>query len=380
MLDERLSIAPMMEWTDPHYRMLMRGLTKKTVLYTEMVVDETVMYAPRANLDFFIGHSIEEHPSVLQLGGHDPEMLGKATEICSQYLGDYGEINLNCGCPSQRVARRCFGAKLMLEPDLVRQLVYSMQRSSSVPITVKCRIGADNLDKYEDLTHFIRSAHDGGAKKFIIHSRKCFLNGLSTKQNRDIPPLKYEVVHRLVRDFPELTFVLNGGIQTLEEGLDHMKEYRFDDLENGVVETLPSVHGVMIGRMAYNNPVAFATADSQYYGVRDPCLSRRQVLERYMDYCDWCQENGPRKDVKGRTQIVTTSILLNSMRNVIAGIRHVNKFRKALNDEYLDRIRGVNGTPNPSPRDIIENSLGVLQDEELDAPLGNADFYKNEIV
>ncbi len=348
-VNEKLSIAPMMEWTDPHFRMLMRGITRKTVLYTEMVVDETIIHAP--SLDFLIGRCIEENPSVIQLGGHDPETLAKAAEVCSAYTGDYSEINLNCGCPSQRVAKRCFGAKLMLEPEHVREIVYTMQRRSSKPITVKCRIGADDKVSYDDLLNFIRCANSGGVKKFVVHSRKCFLNGLTTKQNRDIPPLRYEVVHRLVKDFPDLTFVLNGGINSFDQAHVHMASDGFRSRE--IDELLPPVQGVMIGRMAFNNPIAFATADSEFYGVKNPGLSRRQILERYIDYCEWCQLEGPVRILKGRKQMVTTSVLINSMRNVICGIKHVQKFRAALNDIYVASTRGINGSPNPSPREVV---------------------------
>ena len=196
MIDERLSIAPMMEWTDPHYRALLRGISRKTVLYTEMVVDETILHN-LSSLDMFIGPNrgpknsdLGIYPNVIQLGGSNPESLAEAAYQCEQYGHGYDEINLNCGCPSQRVAKKCFGAKLMLEPDLVREIVSSMQRRVSIPVTVKCRIGADEKDSYEELKHFIHCARDGGARKFIIHSRKCFLSGLTTKQNRDIPPLK----------------------------------------------------------------------------------------------------------------------------------------------------------------------------------------------
>ena len=221
MLEERISVAPMMEMTDSHWRMMLRGITRKTVLYTEMVVDDAVNHTDSRSLDYFIGKNIDESPSVIQLGGHNPETLAQAAEHCEIYGGGYNEINLNCGCPSQRVAKRCFGAKLMLEPDLVREIVSSMVRRVSIPITVKCRIGADDKDSYEELLEFIRAANAGGANKFIIHSRKCFLNGLSTKQNRDIPPLKYEVVHSLVKEFPDLKFILNGGISLFNDFSPH---------------------------------------------------------------------------------------------------------------------------------------------------------------
>lgn len=397
LLDERLSIAPMVEWTDPHFRMLMRGITRKTVLYTEMVVDETVLNTP--SLDFMIGRNIDAAPSVIQMGGSNPEALAKATERCEEYSqGQYGEINLNCGCPSQRVAKKCFGAKLMMEPELVREIVNQMQRRSSVPVTVKCRIGVDERDSYQELTHFIRCANEGGAQKFVIHARKCLLNGLTTKQNRDIPPLHYEVVHKLVQDFPGLVFVINGGLQTLDQAEKHFDEYDFalnkltsplrsiytvpatdassimldpraissavetyqdggntlQSLQTELIERLPGVHGAMIGRAAYSNPLLFATADSTFYGVPDPCLTRREVIERYIRYCEWCQSgDGPRRIVKGgKEQQVSTMVLLNAMRNVICGIKNVTAYRQALNDEYM---RLVKTHPNPCPRTVVSS-------------------------
>lgn len=227
----------------------------------------------------------------------------------------------------------------MLQPELVREIVYSMQRKVSIPVTVKCRIGADDLDTYEDLLKFIRCASKGGAKKFIIHSRKCLLNGLTTKQNREIPPLQYEVVHRLINEFPELRFVLNGGIQSFSQAKIHInREGYLHNVDNLYYESLPPVHGVMIGRAAYSNPLMFCTADSEFFGVRDPCLSRRDILSRYIDYCEWAQsDEGPRRIVKNKNQMVSTSVLLNSMRNIIHGIKNVNKFRLLLNDLYIGK-------------------------------------------
>ncbi len=350
----------MMEWTDAHYRMMMRSLTRKTVLYTEMVVDETVKHCIPGSLDFFIGKNVQEEPSVIQLGGSDPETLADAAEICEQYSSGYGEINLNCGCPSARVAKKCFGAKLMLNPELVREIVYSMQRRVSIPVTVKCRIGADELDSYDNLKHFISSANAGGVKKFVIHARKCLLSGLTTKQNREIPPLRHEVVHRLVRDFPELTFVLNGGLQTLPQAASHLdreRGFHFSGLSEAgevVQEHLPAVQGAMIGRTAYSNPLQFATADSTFHNIKDPGFSRRQIMEQYIDYCEWAQsELGPQRQTKGRRQMVTTSVLINSMRNIVCEIKHAQQFRIALNDLYMEKLRGVNGVVNPSPREVV---------------------------
>lgn len=411
LLDERISIAPMVDWTDPHYRMLMRGITRKTVLYTEMVVDDTVINTP--SLDFMVGREIDPEPSVIQLGGSNPEALAKAVERCEEYSqGRFGEINLNCGCPSQRVAKKCFGAKLMLEPELVREIVNQMQRRASVPVTVKCRIGVDEQDSYPQLTHFIRCAHEGGARKFIIHARKCLLNGLTTKQNRDIPPLHYEVVHRLAQDFPDLTFVINGGIQSFEQATEHFSDFNFNladtplsplaplyranaihttvanaevipvssinastsstavdiggsdasilqSLQHELHEKLPGIHGAMIGRAAYQNPLLFVTADSTFYGVKDPCLTRRQILERYIQYCEWCQSDaGPKRIVQGnKEQTTSTMVLLNAMRNVINGVKNVNAYRQKLNDEYMIRVKK---TPNPSPREVVSVTLCIF--------------------
>jgi tRNA-dihydrouridine synthase A len=178
MLDERLSVAPMLDITDAHFRSFVRGFTKKTVLYSEMIVDDIILNGPNC-LDFFIGSNIAENPSVIQLGGYDPEKLATAASLCETNLpGCYSEININCGCPSQRVSKRSFGAKLMLEPELVREIVATMTRRVQTPITVKCRIGVDSNDSYEELLRFISCAHAGGANKFIIHARKCILKGV----------------------------------------------------------------------------------------------------------------------------------------------------------------------------------------------------------
>lgn len=412
MLSEKLSIAPMMEVTDAHWRYLVRGMTKKTVLYTEMVVDDTLNFGGPSQLDFCIGKKIEENPSVIQLGGSNPETLAEAAYKCNRYRvdggADYSEINLNCGCPSPRVSKRCFGASLMLDPELVRQIVSSMIRRVDVPVTVKCRIGADNRDSYAELVEFIQAAHAGGVNKFIIHARKAFLNGLSPKQNRDVPPLKYHVVHQLCKDFPDLEFILNGGITTFDAALDHMrpegyyyhgqegiekgkdKEEEggnvFFASEQGEGEYLPPVHGVMLGRAAQGNPILFATADSTFFGVDDPCLTRRQIVERYANYCEWVQgEEGPCKiyDVdtssEGSTNPrnkcnkkmrVPTSLLLRPMHNMMSGIRNNSRWKRALNDLHEAKVKGVNGVPNPCPREILMQALDVMMEEDIDAPVG----------
>jgi tRNA-dihydrouridine synthase A len=350
----------MMEISDRHWRAMLRRITRRTVLYTEMVVDDIVLHnTDDGGLDFFLGTGIEENPSVIQLGGHDVDTLAEAAELVSRY-GDYSEINLNCGCPSQRVAQRCFGAKLMEEPDHVRQIVHAMTRVSSLPVTVKCRIGVDKQDSYEELCTFIAAVKQGGCDKFVVHARKCLLRGLSTKQNRDVPPLKYDVVHRLVGDFPDIRFVLNGGVLTLSDAASHLA----GDQPN-------PVHGVMIGRAVYNNPLLLATADSTFFGLRDSCVSRRRVAESYMDYCEWAQgEAGPaRVSSRGKRQQATTAILLKPVHNLMVGLQHNSQYKVVLNDAYVSRVR--EGDANPPPRAIIEEALAVLRDEDLDAPLGN---------
>eukprot|EP01034_Spumella_vulgaris_P029695 gene29695-36785_t len=196
------------------------------------------------------------------------------------------------------------------------------------------------------------------------------------------------LVHRLVRDFPDLTFVLNGGIQTLQQGKAHMNNidgYRYECVEDAALsETLPAVHGIMIGRTAYSNPIQFATADSTFHGIKDPGFSRRQIIDQYLDYCEWVQsELGPRRAVSNRPergmQLVSTSVLINSMRNLICGIPKVNQFRTALNDIYMDLLKSGTGNPNPDCRAVIEGAMEVLNETDLDAPLGNVFGFDDEI-
>ena len=261
----------------------------------------------------------------------------------------------------------------MLDPELVRRLVSSMQRVSSLPVTVKCRIGVDAQDSYDQLKTFIHTVSGSGSsvRKFIIHARKCHLKGLNPKQNRDVPPLRYDVVHDLVRDFPDLTFILNGGILTLEEGRTHMEG------GDGHPRWDHPVAGVMIGRAVINNPLLLANADSTFFGKKDTCVSRRRVIASYLDYCEWAQsDEGPkRRAVSGRVQQATTSLLLKPVHNLCSGLQHNARFKVLMNDLYVQGVRG--GDPNPSPRDIVEGALSCLNDEELDAPIGNGPSGSN---
>ncbi|RLN94187.1 hypothetical protein BBJ28_00017514, partial [Nothophytophthora sp. Chile5] len=226
-----------MDWTDRHYRFMMRMITKETLLYTEMVVDQT-----KKNLDYFLGHDPVEAPLALQLGGNSVEDLGvfsdealtqpngclsAAAHLCQSY-GGFCELNLNTGCPSALVSSRCFGARLMLEPERVRDICANIQRNAlaaaqeqgmekeAAEVTVKCRIGVDDYDSYEELQHYVATVASAGVRHFIVHARKCLLKGLSTKDNRTIPPLHYEFVYRLKEEFPHLAFTLNGGVQSIQ--------------------------------------------------------------------------------------------------------------------------------------------------------------------
>ncbi|KAK7323222.1 hypothetical protein VNO77_26687 [Canavalia gladiata] len=263
------SVAPMMDWTDHHYRTLARLISNHAWLYTEMLAAETIVYQ-NGNLDRFLAYSPDQHPIVLQIGGSNLENLAKATELTNAYC--YDEINFNCGCPSPRVAGRgCFGARLMLDPKFVAEAVSVIAANTNVPVTVKCRIGVDDHDSYNELCDFIYKVSSlSPAKHFLIHSRKALLKGLSPAENRSIPPLKYEYFYGLLRDFPDLTFTINGGITSIDEINAALKA---------------GAHGVMVGRAAYNNPWhILGHVDSAIYGIPSSGLTRRQVLEKYQVY------------------------------------------------------------------------------------------------
>lgn len=258
-----LSVAPMMDWTDRHCRMFHRTLTRRTLLYTEMVTTGAVLHGDRArHLDF----SPAEHPVALQLGGSDAAALAECSRLAEDW--GYDEVNLNCGCPSDRVSSGSFGACLMGTPDVVARAVEAMRGATRLPVTVKHRIGIDDLDSYEHLTGFVRTVAAAGCEQFIVHARKAWLSGLSPKENREIPPLRYEVVGQLKRDFPHLTIVLNGGVRSLAEAQ----------------EALTWADGVMVGRAAYQEPYLLAAADRDIFGEDARTVSRREAIEAYLPY------------------------------------------------------------------------------------------------
>jgi tRNA-dihydrouridine synthase A len=259
----RLSVAPMLDWTDRHCRRFHRLLTRHTRLYTEMVTTGALLHGDRPrHLDF----NDEEHPVALQLGGSEPADLAASARLAEQW--GYDEVNLNCGCPSERVQRGAFGACLMNEPQLVAEGVKAMLDAVSIPVTVKHRIGIDRVESYDFVRDFVGTIADAGCKVFIVHARNAWLQGLSPKENREVPPLRYELVHRLKAEFPHLTIVLNGGVK--------------DDDE--IAQQLEHVDGVMVGRQAYHEPWQMAGWDERFFGQRGPATSRAQVEQEWLAY------------------------------------------------------------------------------------------------
>ncbi|UBV41677.1 tRNA dihydrouridine(20/20a) synthase DusA [Deinococcus taeanensis] len=260
-----LSVAPMMDWTDRHCRVFHRTLTRRTLLYTEMVTSGAILHGDR---DRHLGFDPAEHPVALQLGGSDARALAECATIAQDY--GYDEVNLNCGCPSDRVSSGSFGACLMGTPDVVARAVDAMRAATTLPVTVKHRIGIDDLDSYEHLTHFVRTVAGAGCTTFIVHARKAWLSGLSPKENREIPPLRHDVVRQLKADFPHLTVILNGGVLSL-------------DAARGA---LIWADGVMIGRAAYQDPYLLARADQTVFGAEGRPVTRREAIEAYLPYVE----------------------------------------------------------------------------------------------
>jgi tRNA-dihydrouridine synthase A len=261
----KVSIAPMMQYTDMHDRYLLRLISKKVFLYSEMVTTGAILYGKCFHqLEF----NKEEHPVAIQLGGSDADDLVKSAKIAEDY--GYDEINLNVGCPSDRVQKGRFGACLMLEPEHVAECLNAMQTNVKVPVTIKCRLGVDHHEDYEFLYNFVNIVQDVGIKHFIIHARNGILKGLSPRQNRHIPPLKYDYVYQLKKDFPNLNITINGGIKTIDECKDHLKY----------------VDGVMIGRAAYENPFLIKDIDTELYGIESNVNSKKSILNQYLDYVE----------------------------------------------------------------------------------------------
>ncbi len=255
----------MMTHTDRHFRYFLRLMSKHTMLYTEMLTTGALIHGDK---EHFLAYNREENPLALQLGGNDPEHLSQCAVMAEDAA--YNEVNLNIGCPSDRVQSARFGACLMAHPTLVAECVHAMQSRVSIPVTIKTRIGIDNQDSYEELLDFIRIVSDAGCRSFFIHARKAWLNGLSPRQNREVPPLRYDMVYAVKKAYPELEIIVNGGITTLAECKEHLRQ----------------VDGVMLGRAVCHNPYLLATVDQEIYQQTRPVLSRHEILQHYIEYIE----------------------------------------------------------------------------------------------
>jgi tRNA-dihydrouridine synthase A len=323
----KFAVGPMMDWTDRHCRFFHRVLTRRALLYTEMVTAEAILHGKR---DLLLGFSAEEHPVALQLGGSDPAKLAAAARIGADY--GYDEINLNVGCPSDRVQEGRFGACLMAEPPLVADCVAAMRAAVSIPVTVKCRIGIDDQDSERDFQTFVETVAQAGCTTFIVHARKAWLKGLSPKENRDIPPLDYDRVHRLKASQPDLTIILNGGLASLDEALQHQ----------GPLE------GVMLGRAAYQTPWLLADVDQRIFGAQPSGLTRHAALEAMFPYIEAHLARGGR---------------LNNIVRHVLGLFHgepgARTFRRILSVEAVKEGAGV---------EVVQRALAAVQrDNQVEA-------------
>ena len=299
----KFCVAPMMQYTDMHDRFLLRLISKKVFLYTEMITTGSLIYGKCFNqLDF----NDEEHPIGVQLGGSDIKDLIECSKKSEQY--GYDEINLNVGCPSDRVQKGKFGACLMLEPELVRDCLGNMKSAVQVPVSIKCRLGVDNNESYEFLHNFISIVKESGIKIFIIHARNGILKGLSPRQNRNIPPLKYDYVYKLKEDFPDLEIIINGGIKNLNECHDHLSR----------------VDGVMLGRSAYENPFMLKNVESELYGLEPIDISKKAILNQYLEYVE-------RKLAEGHD--------LGRMMKHLFGLSRGDKYAKTFRIKILEIIK-----------------------------------------
>jgi|TARA_B110000438_G_C15793290_1_gene641721 tRNA-dihydrouridine synthase A len=299
-----VSVAPMMDWTDRHCRYFYRLLSKNAQLYTEMITAKAILNGDKNRLlDFNAG----ENPLTLQLGGSDPKEMAKCALIAQEW--GYDEVNINVGCPSDRVLSGSFGACLMKEPDLVASCVESMIDKCDIPVTVKSRIGIDDMESYDQLTDFITRIHNKGCQHFIIHARKAWLQGLSPKENRTIPPLNYPWVYQLKRDFPQLIVTINGGIESCDEVKGHLDQ----------------VDGVMLGRSVYHNPFLLRDIEASIFGNDKNLLDREQILKKYMTYI---------------SQQIKVGVPIRSMTRHILGLYHgesnAKLFRRMLSGKTVE--------------------------------------------
>ena len=318
----KFCIAPMMERTDRHERYFLRCISKRSYLYTEMIHCNAILFGQKEPL---LKYSSSEHPLAIQLGGSDPGKLSECSVIAEE-IG-YKEVNLNIGCPSQRVQNGSFGAILMKEPKIVAKCIKSMMKSVNIPITIKCRIGVDDMCEKEDLKRFIQINHDQGVNTFIVHARKAWLKGLNPKQNREVPPLNYERVYRLKEEFPEAEIIINGGIKSIEESKFHLNY----------------IDGVMMGREAYDNPYILKDVDHEIFGelLKEP--SREDILTRILPYIEMEVKEG---------------ISIQNITRHLMGLYKGTSIAKRNRKFFANLINDSN--PIPSIRKLIETEIKAL--------------------
>ena len=315
----RFAVAPMLDWTTRHCRYFHRQFTQHSLLYTEMVTAPAIIYAKYDHLAF----DVAENPVALQLGGSDPTQLAHCAQLAQQR--GYAEINLNVGCPSDRVQNGMFGACLMANAGIVAEAVAGMQAAVSIPVTVKTRIGIDDLDSYEFLCNFVRKLQAVGCRDFIIHARKAWLSGLSPKQNREIPPLDYERVYRLKQDFPGLFISINGGIRTIDEIKNHLNY----------------VDGVMVGREAYQNPALLGYIDRALFDPNAPVVSPRTAVEKMFPYIE--------------RQLSQGVHLHHIVRHMLGAFQHCQGARQ------WRRYLSENAHKNGAGVEVVETALGWVE-------------------
>lgn len=321
-LTQKIAIAPMIDWTDRHYRSIMRLITKRTMLYTEMITANAIIHGPR---DILLKYSPQEHPLTLQLGGSIPKDLAYCAQL-AESLG-YDEINLNVGCPSDRVIKGAFGLCLMKTPEIVAECVDTLKQTVKIPVSVKCRTGVDEYDSYDYLHHFIEQQVQAGVDYICIHARKGWLNGLSPKENRTIPPLNYDTVYHIKQAFPHIAIGINGGITTHEAIESHLKQ----------------VDAVMIGREAYLNPMFFAEVDHRYFGEEAKIISPFEVAEAICDYI----EKEMRDDPMVKLQHISRHTL-----NLFNGLPRARMYRRYISE---------NATRKDANVDTYRNALAILR-------------------
>ena len=319
-LDRRFTVAPMMDWSDRHCRYLWRLISRHSLLYSEMVTTGALIHGEAAR---FLQFNTEEEPVALQLGGSNPEDLARCARMAQDW--GYNEVNLNCGCPSDRVQNGMIGAILMQHADLVSDCMKAMLDTVDIDVTIKHRIGIDDMEDYQGLVGFVGKVAECGCTTFVVHARKAWLQGLSPKQNREIPPLQYPMVYDLKRQFPELEIIINGGLHTLAL----------------CEEQMPHVDGVMVGREAYSNPYILAEVDRRFYGDEHSIPSRMDVAEQFMAYCEQQLAQG-----------LKLKYMTRHMLGLFQGIRGAKGFRRHLSENAYKDGAGI---------DVLETALSFIQ-------------------